>query len=146
MRDKHNHIAKTPKHKEYYMKNLKNMDYEPTIDEAIKFQDTDDNERDFSIPKSSNARPLPFFDQLKNHFEKNWIGYVISIGCLVLIFLMFDSKKEFSRIDITINNVKEDVTELKVICKENSDKIHKTELELLDEKYRIKSIEEKQKK
>lgn len=141
MRNIGKHVSKSTAHKYSYIDNLKNMDYEPTIDDTLKFPETDDKERDFSLPKSSKKRPIPLKNKFHDHIEQNWLSYLIGIIGIIFFYFMVDSKTDISRIDTNVSNIKDDVNELKNDHKENINTLHKQKLEILENKYRIKAIE-----
>jgi len=141
MRDIKKHIPKSNAHREYYVKVLKNLDYEPTVDDTLKFPETDDKDKDYSLPTTEKRRRLPFKTQIREHFEENWIKYVVGIISAVLFFLMVESKIDISVIKEKINNLREDIIEVKSLTKENRNKLDNQEKEILENKYKIKYLE-----
>ena len=146
MRKTHNHTTKSKIEREYYAKALKDLDYEPTVDETIKFPETDDRKRDFSLPKSPHRRKISFKQKVSDHFEENWIKWLLTGACVVIFFLMIDSKTHIASINTKVDTIKEDVTELKKTEKENLERFHKHELELQEVKFKMEVLEKKDEK
>jgi len=145
MRKSQSHVPKSNLEKEYYMKGIKNFDYEPTVDEAIKFPVTDNTDRDFSVQTSPHRRKSNFNESFFNHLEDNWIKWLIAGIGFVIFYLMVDSKIDITRILTNVENLKQDVTRLNDGQEQNAEKIQKQEIEIEKTKMKIEFIEEKKK-
>jgi len=141
MTQRKGHMGKSKMERDYYSRFIKNLDYEPTIDETIKFPETDDTKRDFSLPKSSDKRKVSLKQKLSDHFEENWIRWVIGAFVVLLIFLMYDSKVDIKGIETNVDNIKEDMKDVKGSQKEIQNKLHEQDLKIQENKIKLESIE-----
>ena len=145
MRQSTSHKIKSRAEREYYAKALKNLDYEPTVDDTLDFPETDDKDRDYSIPTSPHRRKKTSMKQkLIEHFEDNWIKWVFAGVGTIIFFFMIDSKVDITRIDTKVEIMSEDVIDLKKSDKENLERFHKHELELQKANLKIESLENKE--
>lgn len=108
---------------------------EPTVDETIIFPETDDNKRDFSLPKSSNKRKISIKQKLSDHFYENWVNWLVGAVAMILIFLMIDSKVDIKGIETNVDNIKEDMKDVKETQKEINNKVHDQDLKFKRIKY-----------
>jgi hypothetical protein len=141
MKRDNSHIAKSRPEKDYYAKYIKTQDYEPTVDETLKFPSTDDDKKDFSNQKSKKKRKATFQQKLQDHFEENWLKWVVGFVATILIWLMFDSKSSIGVLDIKVGRVQDDIKELKTVDKETNKRLQDQELNLRENKIRIENIE-----
>lgn len=141
MTQRKSHIGKSKFQKDYYSRQIKSLDYEPTIDETINFSETESSKRDYSVPKSTKKRKQKFKQQLIDHFEDNWLKWVIGFVTLFLLFFLVDSKVDIKGIDTKVDVIKEDVNELKQNQKENVEKLHQQDMKTQENKLRIEELE-----
>jgi len=122
MKKRGTYNGKTRQAKDYYAKTIKNQDYEPTVDETINFPETDDVEKDFSLPKSTKKRKPKFKQVIIDHFNENWLYWVVGIICIVIFFYMVDAKVDIKGIDT--RSVSENRIEKgqEIICYRNNKK------------------------
>ena len=143
MRKSSQHTPKSQAEREYYSKALKHLDYQPTVDDTIKFPETDDANRDYSLPTSSVRRRPKLKQQILSHFEENWIKWLLAGISIIIFYLMVDSKIGISTIDTKVDIMKEDILELKGTEKENIERFHKQDLQLQETKLRVDAIEKR---
>ena len=141
MRNPSGHAGKSKSAREYYTKAIKHLDYEPTLDESLKFPESDDTQRDYSVQKSPKRRKPTIKQQFLDHWEENWVRWLIAGVGIVLLYLMVDSKIAITAINGKVDNIKEEVTELKQVNKSNQDRFQQQELKLQEQHFRISSIE-----
>ncbi len=144
MRNPGSHTGKSRPEREYYTKAIKHLDYEPTLDESLKFPETDDTQRDYSVQKSPKRRKPTIKQQLFDHWEENWVKWLIAGVGAVLLYLMLDSKVAITAISGKVDVIKEEVTELKQVNKTNQERFQQHELKIQEQHFRMSSIEEKQ--
>ena len=141
MRETSQHVGKSKAEKEYYSKALKHFDYQPTVDETMKFPETDDAARDYSTPTSTHRRRTPIKQQLIDHFEDNWIKWVLLVASIMFSYLVIDSKISISTLGIKIDVIKDDVSELKKAEKDNLERFHQQDLQIQEAKLKIDAFE-----
>jgi hypothetical protein len=101
MSERKSHVGKTSAQRLSYGRYIKNLDYEPTIDESIDFKSTEKGGEELS---KSTARRSPrsrtkkvFINNLKEHFGEHWTTWFI--GALVILGLYIVNE---SRVTIAI--------------------------------------------
>lgn len=139
MTQRKGHTGKSKVEKDYYSRFIKNLDYEPTVDETIKFPETDDTKRDFSLPKSSEKRKVRLTQKISDHFNDNWLHWIIGAVAMILIFLMVDSKVDIKGIETNVDNIKDEVKDIKDSQKEIRNKLHDQDLQIQENKIRIET-------
>ncbi|MFA6925298.1 MAG: hypothetical protein WC223_13715 [Bacteroidales bacterium] len=141
MRKANSHISKTKPEKDYYTKYIKTQDYEPTVDETLKFSETDDDKKDFSNQKSKKKRKPKLQQQIYEHFEENWIKWASGLIIALLVWLMFDSKLSISGINYKVDRIQDDVKELKQTDKETNQHIQQQDLNIKENQIKIENLE-----
>lgn len=107
-----NHSAKNQRQREYYSKGIKKLDYEPTLDESLKFQESDDTKADLSLSETNQSRPPAIKDKIADHFRENWIYWAVGGVALLLIFFVFDFNRDMGRVEGKIEHIDESVTNI----------------------------------
>lgn len=141
MTQRKTHTGKSKYEKDYYSRQIKNLDYEPTVDETINFPETESAKRDYSVPKSSVKRKPKIKQQIIDHFEENWLKWVVGFVALFLLYFLVDSKVDIKGIDTKVDIIKEDVNELKQNQRDNVEKIHQQDMKIQENKFHIEEID-----
>ena len=124
------HVPKTKQAKKDYRKYIETLDYDPTIDEDVNFSQTsqlNETHPDPEVTSTLKKRPVDLSEVITDYIRNNWLTGlltgVISIIILIGGYLVFDSKAAFSKFETMLSNQSEDISEIKDLVKENSDKI-----------------------
>ncbi len=146
MRKNNSHVSKTKPERDYYSKYIKSQDYEPTIDETLKFPSTDDDKKDFSNSRTRKKRKPTFQQQLSDHWHENWPKWIGGGIVAILFWLMFDSKIEINSINYNVNDIKEDIQDMKKVDKETNEHLQNQDLNIRENQIRIENIQKSNKK
>lgn len=146
MRKSTSHAAKTKSEREYYSKAIRNLDYEPTVDDAIKFPETDEGKSDYSLQRSIHKRRINLKQRVLDHMEENWIKWVLAGTAIVIGYLVYDSKINISVLMTKVETIVSEISELKNNEKANVEKLHQHDLEIQEAKFKIESVEKSGKK
>ncbi len=138
------HVGKTRVARDYYSKQIKNLEAEPTVDETIKFAESDDTQRDFSQQTSRRRRPTPISQQLGDHFKSHWLEWVLGIILSLLVFLSTDSRISMARLEETVKTTRDDVRDLKDADRETKNKLQQQQLDLQRNQIRMDNLEKVQ--
>jgi len=88
MSDRTSHIGKTQAEKAYYKRRIHEVNYDPTIDESLEFDNSDSTEKDFSTTKGGKLQKVGLNIKIVDYFRENAIGILLSItGMLVLLIM-----------------------------------------------------------
>lgn len=131
------HVSKSNDARGYYLREIKNRDYEPTIQEKEPFDTSDSVGLYHNYSTPIGRRPVPKSDLLSEHFKKNWMVWVLSaIGAAVIYFsftfsrdqgkiegIMSETHKNVTKIENEINKISEKTNFVENKTIENSGKI-----------------------
>jgi cell division protein FtsL len=156
MSRKKTHSSKTPSEKQYYSDFIRNRDYSPTVDESLKFEETTDENSEFTIGASTKRRRKPVREQFADHLHEFWFQYLAGGVAVVFIFLMVDSKVDFARLFEKTDNIEENIKEVKTSIKDLeqeqkketekiNDKLKQHDLELKENQIKIENLEKRKK-
>ena len=148
-RERSRHTPKSRAERDYYSRLIKQQDFEPTKSESIDFQESSDKDEDYSIQKASKPRRRPLPDLISEHLKDNMAGYILSIGGIILLYFMVESKIDLATIKEKINGmdtkstrIESEVKDLESKIDKNSEKLHEQEILVRENKIRIEGFKE----
>ena len=98
--------------KDFYSKYIKEQNYEPTVDDSLNFDTSNDKEEDFSLQKADRKRKEPKKDLILRHFEENWVKWLFSFVGIALLYFFFTFQVNLSRTDTRSLEKEKDITNL----------------------------------
>jgi len=107
------HVPKTDQMKRNYRRYIGTMDYQPTVDESLDFEQTNQSGEDLSSVDTNKKRPSDPSDKIKDHFANNWLIWVLCALSAGIGFLVFDSKVAFTRYETILTTQNEKLNDLK---------------------------------
>ncbi|MGD9874405.1 MAG: hypothetical protein AB7T27_09040 [Kiritimatiellia bacterium] len=137
------HIAKTQGQRQAYNRYIQQLDYEPTVDEALRFANSTQPGEELTEPTSKRKRSLNTGERFRDHIIQNWLNWVVGVVAVVLLWLMYDSKIDFARMSATMENQKESLDKVEQAEGKNADKNTEQDLLIGEHKIRIGSLERK---
>ena len=140
------HIGKTPYQKSAYQKYIQRIDLEPTLNDSVDFNDSAKGGEELSEPTSKRKRKIKIRDRMANHFSDNWVIWVSGIFVIALVYFMIDSKIDFAKLDVNLNNQVEKIETIKNSSLSNEKQNYKQDLQINENKLRIEFIEKSNKK
>lgn len=147
MAKRSSHTGKSSKQKEYYMRQLGSLGYEPTVEEEPVFPISDslpvaeDFERE-STPKRVRRRPQSATDKIANYFKKNWVNWLIPIVVAFLVLFAYNISKDVGNLQGVVGEIKDAVNSFKTQLQNIENKIHEQDLELQKQGIEMEHIEE----
>jgi hypothetical protein len=131
------HVPKSAGAREFYLREIKNRDYEPTVKEKEPFDSSDSTGEYDHTPVPTGKRPIPKGDLIGEHFRKNWTAWVLSgIGAVVLFFaftfskaqgniegVMSETHKTVDKIEDKIEKISEKTSTIEIETIKNSGRI-----------------------
>ena len=93
------HVPKSDEMKRNYRRYIETLDYQPTVDDRLNFNQTNQSGEDLSEIKTSEKRPSDLSEKIKDHFASNWLVWVLGVLAAGILFLISDSKVTFTRIE-----------------------------------------------
>jgi hypothetical protein len=140
------HSQKSPAQRQAYNRYVKQLDYEPTVDEALPFPTTSQGGEELSEQTTKRRRDLNVKERCVDHLRENWIGWVISLVTVLLGWLMIGSKIEIARLNIVSEGHSDDLKEVKESSQKNLEKNIEQDLTLKEHGLRIEFLNEGAKK
>ncbi len=146
MTKRSSHTGKSSSQKEYYVRQLDSLGYEPTVEEEPMFPVSDslpvakEFERE-STPQRVRRRPQSPTDKITNHFKKNWVNWLIPIVAALLIFFATNISKDVGNLQGVVGEIKDAVNSVKTQLQNIEDKIHEQDLELQKQGIEMEHIE-----
>jgi len=135
-----NHNTKNKAQKDFYNRYIKEQNYEPTIDESLRFETSNDKREDFSIQQASQKRKEPAKDIIVRHLKENWLSWTESIVGVILFFFFVTFQISLSKAEQSIENNTSDITNLENKVDKQSEKIEE-KLEHITEKNHQQDLE-----
>jgi hypothetical protein len=131
------HVSKNPRQRSYYVKEIKKTESEPTVDDSLKFKDSDDDEADWSISKTKTRRPPKASERVKDHLKENWVAYLVGAVGTILFIFMFDFNRDMGKVEGKVDIIESSVKEVGQSVKELNDKVHNQDLKIQDNQIRL---------
>lgn len=107
------HVPKSAQMKQNYRRYIDTLDYQPTVDERLDFNQTSQSGEELSPVETSNKRPSNIGEKVKDHFSNNWLIWVLAALAAGILYLISDSKVAFTKFETMLSNQNEKLNELK---------------------------------
>lgn len=135
------HQSKNRWERSAYVDYIKQQNYEPTKEEGLNFNDSQNKETDYSIQKSPNKRKRQFSDIMKEHFSENWPNYLAGSFTFILLFLTVDSKIDIATIVEKLNGTSTNIESIKEDQKELLKSNHEQDLKIQENKLNLEHLQ-----
>lgn len=130
------HTAKNKAQKDFYTKYIKEQNYEPTVDDSLDFDTSNDKDEDFSLQKATRKRKEPKKDIILRHFEENWVRWLFSFVGVALVYFFFTFQVNLSKTDIRSLENEKDITNLDSETDKTKERLN-NKIEKIDNKIEI---------
>lgn len=135
MTKRSSHAGKSSRQKEYYVRQLGSLGYEPTVEEEPVFPVSDSSPEDEEFerettPRRAGRRPQSSTEIIANHFKKNWINWLIPLVVALLMFFAYNISKDVGNLQGVLSELKDTVNSLKAQLQNIENKIHEQDLEI----------------
>jgi len=120
------HTGKNRDERKVYSDYIKSQDYTPTVDESLKFNDTTDDDNEFSVEKNKKRRKRPFREIIQEKLEENWFQIILSIVAFVLVFFTIDAKVGLAKLFERTENINSTLGDIKNEIKDNNSELVKS--------------------
>lgn len=135
------HTGKSRAEKEYYKKEIQNVGYEPTVDDSLSFPVSDDTEEDLRVSETQRMQRVKLPQKVAEHFQNNWIGWVIGSVALVLIFFIFNFNRDVGRVEGRLDSLSENVNKIESSLLESFNENRDREIQISENKIRLDFLE-----
>lgn len=112
------HVPKSPQHRQAYHKYIETLDYEPTVDDRLNFQQTSQTGEDLREQTTARKRPAPMGQQLRDHMRSNWPVWALAIIGMAIVYLLFDSKVASARLTTQLESQQTHLNEARTCARE----------------------------
>ena len=107
------HVPKTDQMKRNYRRYIGVQDYQPTVDESLDFEETNQSGEDLSSIDTLKKRPIDPGEKIRDHFSNNWLVWVLCALSAGIVYLVFDSKVAFTRYETILTTQSEKLNDIK---------------------------------
>jgi hypothetical protein len=135
------HVGKSFREREYYSKKIRGLDYEPTIDETLKFDESDESKKDFSLPTTRATRPRKVSERITDHLKENWIAWIFALIGLTIVYYGFTFNRALGTLEGIMGELRDTVKNMHENFKGLDDKFHSHDLEIQKNSLKIEQIE-----
>ena len=90
MSNRYSHTGKSTQQKEAYKRYIPKIDYEPTLDDSLEFNNTEKAGEDLSESTIKRKRPVSINYIVSEHLRENWLKYLIGGLLIIGLFLIND--------------------------------------------------------
>lgn len=135
------HASKSRFERDYYTRYIKSRDYEPTVDESLKFEDSSDSKPDYSEPTTNKSRKVSLKHQLEDYIKENWIPGAIGLIVVIGGYFMGSSQISMGKIETLLFKMDEDVKEIKEDIKGSNTKLDKIDDQSKENSWKLDQIE-----
>ena len=108
------HVPKSNHMKQGYRKYINTLDYEPTVDERLEFNQTNKSGEEFASVDTDKKRPADLSDTIKDHFSNHWIVWILLAVSAGIMYLVYDSKVAITRYETILMTHKDKLNNLKI--------------------------------
>ena len=137
------HTPKSRDEKAAYVNYIKKLDYEPTKNEALDFNESSDKEPDYSIQQANKVNRLSPWERFQDHFEDNWVKWVITGIFLIISYFVVTSKVSINGLDIKSDQVNKSVDKIDTEVLKIKEINHQQDLKIQKNKINIDNIKDK---
>jgi hypothetical protein len=104
--------SKSLRERSYYQNYVDHVHADPTIDESVNFNSSSQTGTELAQPTSTSKRDYPLSDVLKLHFSQHWVEYLVGVFLFIIIFFVYDAKKDIAVINTQISYQNQQIDKL----------------------------------
>lgn len=135
------HTYKNQREKANYKRYIRQLDYEPTLDERVNFPESDKTDEELSISETSKRRRESNSEIIGEYIKKNWVAWLIGIFTLGLLYFMGDAKIDIARLFEKNETNKENIIKNTSEIEKQKEINHKQDLNIQENRHNIEDIE-----
>jgi len=140
------HTYKNQMEKANYKRYIRQLDYEPTLNESVNFPESDKTDKEFSISNVPDTKRESNSEIIGEYIKKNWLPWSIGIFAFILIFLTVDSKVDIATIFEKTETIKENLDEIKDDIEDIKKTNHNQDLKIQENKFKTEEVEKELKR
>ena len=135
------HTYKNQQEKANYKRYIRNLDYEPTLDERVNFPESDKSDEELSVSETSKKRRESNSEIIGEYLKKNWVSWLIGIFTLGLLYFMGDAKIDIARLFEKSETNKESIIKNTNVIEKLREQNHNQDMKIQDNKYKNENLE-----
>jgi hypothetical protein len=136
------HTTKNSAQRRNYSKAIKDLTYDPTVDDSLNFSSSDDPTDKYKVEDVPPKRPVTFGDRLNDIRDK--YGWTV-LGSIILVattYFVFDFNRDLTEVKTKQDGTKEDLQEVKSDIKNIDEKNQQQDLKLKEQEVKIQFLEQ----
>lgn len=140
------HTNKSIAQRRSYSKAIKELTYDPTVDDSLDFASSDDPTDKSRIEDAPPSRPVSLGDRLIEIRDKYGLTIIGSIVLVVASYFVFDFNHDMTEVKTKQEGLEDDVKEIKSDVEKVNDKNQEQDLKLKEHEVKIHFLEQTKKK
>ena len=138
MSNRDSHAGKSLQQKESYKRYLTNIDYEPTLDDSLQFNNTEKAGEDLSESTIKKRRPVSLKYQIIEYVKEYWFSYLIAGFVIICLYLINETRIVNKLFDYKLSELKSSFDKMDVKSEEHNKTIieNKIKIEMLEKKFK----------
>lgn len=137
MNPRNTHVNKTPPQRKQYWKYIESQDYEPTVDEKLRFARTGQGGEELGEPSVKRRRRIKLSTRIGDHLSENWVNWLFAIAGAVLLWLMTGSKVNIASLEANQSSDRDSIKTLQETASKLSELETQQMLQINENRLRI---------
>ncbi len=135
-RSRSSRASKTLNERSGYYRYIRQLESQPTVAEPSEIDPSFEAKEELAEPRSKRERTIPLGLRLRDHFEKNWISWLLGAVIFVASFLVLDARTNIAILSHDLSNQQQSLDKIDTSLHENANADH--DRDLLIEEIRIR--------
>ena len=153
------HIGKTPQERENYLRTIKKLDGDSTVDDSLRLPVSDSSEEEgldvSQLEKSRSpelterisdhlekSRSPELTERISDHFKTNWIGWLVAGVTFILGFFIFNFNRDLGRLEGKVGMIVNSVDNIESNSETLISTIHSQDLKIQENRLKLTNIEQ----
>jgi Sec-independent protein translocase protein TatA len=141
MARRYEHVGKSSRDQEYYVRHLGQLGYTPTAEESFKFSESDSLEEDHSAASAGGKRSRPFTQSISENLKANWVGWAVILLMALAIYFATDFSRALGSMENMLDEVRRTLGIFEGKIEKIEDKIQDQEIQLKEQNIRMDYLE-----
>jgi len=134
------HVGKSSQEKTSYIKQLQNLNYEPTVEPKPIFYESDDSVEEIPGQISAESRPQTIRDSISG-IKKYWAQVLIAILVMFVGLFLYNISRDIGSLQGSLIEIKNIIQNFQDKLQKIEDKVQGQGLEIREQKVRIDYLE-----
>ena len=134
------HVGKSSQEKTSYIKQLQNLNYEPTVEPKSIFYESDDSGEEVPVQSGMGSRPQDIRGSISG-IKKYWPQILIAILVMFVGLFLYNISRDIGNLQGSLTEIKNIIQNFQDKLQKIDDKVQDQGLEIREQKVRIDYLE-----